>query len=419
MIVTRQIENWSTTYEWKAVLLLSLSFGLVGLDRWIIAPLFPSIMKDLDLSYSQIGLLAGALAIGWGVAAMLMGTVADRIGRRRVLIPAIIAFSVLGGVSGLAGSFATLLLARAVMGIAEGAFTPASVASTAEASKPSRRGFNQGFQLSFFALFGLGLGPIIATQFLSFVPSWRYVFAIVSIPGFVLAVLLHFVIREPRRDAESYVKERVASVIWNEVLRSHNVLVALSGILCAMCCVFVIGAMMPSYLVNHLKLTQEQMGLVMAAVGLGGFAGQFGVSGLSDVVGRRTMAVIAFAAGVPLLWMFSRVGPDPLVLFVLLLCIGFCCMGLLALFTGPVAVEAVKPMHIATAVGFVSGAGEIFGGGIAPVVSGWIAEAYGIEHVLDLGIGALVMGALLSGLLRESAPRLVQQREGGTVALTD
>src|SRR4051794_16952643 len=112
MIVTRQIEKWSTSYEWKAVLLLSLSFGLVGLDRWIIAPLFPSIMKDLDLSYSQIGLLAGALAIGWGVAAMLMGAVADRIGRRRVLIPAIIVFSVLGGVSGLAGSFATLLLAR-------------------------------------------------------------------------------------------------------------------------------------------------------------------------------------------------------------------------------------------------------------------------------------------------------------------
>ena len=34
-------KQWDTSYEWKAVLLLGLGFGLVGLDRWIIAPLFP------------------------------------------------------------------------------------------------------------------------------------------------------------------------------------------------------------------------------------------------------------------------------------------------------------------------------------------------------------------------------------------
>lgn len=35
--------EWDTSYEWKAVTLLALGFGLVGLDRWLIAPLFPSI----------------------------------------------------------------------------------------------------------------------------------------------------------------------------------------------------------------------------------------------------------------------------------------------------------------------------------------------------------------------------------------
>ena len=37
----RSPQTWDTDYEWKAVLLLGLGFGLVGLDRWIIAPLFP------------------------------------------------------------------------------------------------------------------------------------------------------------------------------------------------------------------------------------------------------------------------------------------------------------------------------------------------------------------------------------------
>jgi MFS family permease len=102
-----------------------------------------------------------------------MGTVSDRVGRRRVLTPAIPVFSLLAGASGLAGNFASLLLLRGLMGLAEGAFTPASVASTAEASNPNRRGFNQGLQLSLFALLGLGVGPILATQFIGLVPSWR------------------------------------------------------------------------------------------------------------------------------------------------------------------------------------------------------------------------------------------------------
>src|ERR1035438_3368030 len=41
--------RWDTSYEWKVVTLLGLGFGLVGLDRWIIAPLFPAMMKDLSL----------------------------------------------------------------------------------------------------------------------------------------------------------------------------------------------------------------------------------------------------------------------------------------------------------------------------------------------------------------------------------
>ena len=51
---------WDTSYEWKAVTLLGLGFGLVGLDRWIIAPLLPSIMKDLNLNQQDAGTIIGA-----------------------------------------------------------------------------------------------------------------------------------------------------------------------------------------------------------------------------------------------------------------------------------------------------------------------------------------------------------------------
>ena len=47
--------SWDVNYEWKAVALLSLGFGLVGLDRFMILPMFPVIMKDLELNYQDVG----------------------------------------------------------------------------------------------------------------------------------------------------------------------------------------------------------------------------------------------------------------------------------------------------------------------------------------------------------------------------
>lgn len=143
--------SWDPSYERKAVILLALGFGLVGLDRTIIAPLFPVIAEDLGLSYGALGSIAGVLAIFWGIFAMIMGGLSDKVGRRKVLIPSVVAFSLLAGLTGLANGLIFLLLVRATMGIFEGAFTPTSIAATAEASKPSRRGLNLGIQQSAFS----------------------------------------------------------------------------------------------------------------------------------------------------------------------------------------------------------------------------------------------------------------------------
>ena len=62
--------TWDTSYEWKAVTLLGLGFGLVGLDRWIIAPLGPSIAKDLGLTAGDMNNIIGALGLAWGVFAI-------------------------------------------------------------------------------------------------------------------------------------------------------------------------------------------------------------------------------------------------------------------------------------------------------------------------------------------------------------
>ena len=82
--------RWDRDYEWKAVTLLALGFGLVGLDRWIIAPLFPFMAKDLGLDYQAIGNVVGVLGMVWGVFAVVSGRLSDWVGHRKVLVPAVL-----------------------------------------------------------------------------------------------------------------------------------------------------------------------------------------------------------------------------------------------------------------------------------------------------------------------------------------
>src|SRR6476660_7057126 len=88
-------KNPPSNYEAKAVALLGLGFGLLALDRWSLATLFPQISKDLHLNYQDLGNLTGILAIAWGITAILVGRAADHFGRRKVLLPAVIGFSLM------------------------------------------------------------------------------------------------------------------------------------------------------------------------------------------------------------------------------------------------------------------------------------------------------------------------------------
>lgn len=407
---TSALAGWDTKYEFKAVALLTLAFGLVGLDRWIIAPLAPAMIRDLGITPQDMNNLIAALGVTWGIAAVLMGGLSDRIGRRAVLLPAIVLFSLMSGASGMVASFSGLMLVRSLMGVSEGAFCPTSFAATAEASKPSRRGFNQGLQQSAFALFGLGFGPIIATQLLVHV-EWEVVFMLVAVPGLILAVLLWGVIREPATVSQSVVTaqaEVVKPAPIRDLFQHRNIPLGMVGLLCAMCGIFVLSANIPLYLTEFLKLSPVDMGIVTSALGFGGFVGQWGLPAVSDYFGRKPVAIFGFFAGAILLYLFMQAGADVSILFPLLFASAAFSFGLLSLITGPIATEAAPLGRISTTAGIIIGTGEIFGGGLALVVAGVVISAYGIPAMLYLALGGLILGGILMLWLKETAPRLVK-----------
>ncbi|SAK93502.1 major facilitator transporter [Caballeronia catudaia] len=407
--------RWDTAYEWKAVALLSLGFGLVGIDRFMIMPLFPVMMADLHLDYQDLGHITGALAVAWGISAMFMGNLSDRVGHRKVIIPAIVLFSLLAGLSGLATGVGSLILIRAVMGFAEGAYTPASIIATLDASRPTRHGRNIGIQQMALPLFGLGIAPILVTQLLKVLP-WHWIFAVVSIPGLLVAYMMFRVLRNTRPTAAALhtAAHDLAAHKWTDVFRYRNIPLNIVGMLCWLTCLVVLSALFPSYLIDYLHLSLEQMGYVISAIGFGGTLGTLVMPALSDRLGRKPVMNFSVLGAAVSLLLLMRTGANPTTLFVYLTLTLFFVFSMITLTVGPLSAESVPAKLMSTASGLVVGIGEVFGGGFAPAIAGYVAKHFGIQYIMHLGLVALAIGLVVTLSLRETAPS--RTRAGAAVA---
>jgi MFS family permease len=409
-------EKWNTDYEWKIVLLLGLAFGLVGMDRFVIGPLWNTIAGDLGLDPGAIGTLAGLTAVAWGFFAIVFGRLADKFGHRKIIIWAILGFSLLGGLGGLATGMGFFILIRTVLGLMEGAYTPTSFAAVGVASKPSRRGLNQGLQQSFISLFGLALAPIFATQMLAAGLSWHVIFVIIAAPGFLVAAALWFVLKEPRETqgaaglgvVDSHGAVTFASFLGP--LKSFNIVVSTVALLGAMCGLFTLAAMVPVYLEAGIKLPVADMGLVTSAIGFGGFLGQFSWPGLSDQFGRKPVCIVGFLAAAACVYWFIGVPGGVGALFLPLFLTSYFCFGNIALITGPIATESAPVGMVAASIGLVVGVGEIFGGGLGPIMGSFVIPNYGFSGPLYVALFGMIVGFIASLLLKETAPKKIGAR---------
>lgn len=393
--------------EIKTVAVLTLGFGLVGIDRFLISTLFPTIARDLKLGYGDIGTITGALAIAWGIAALFMGNLSDRIGRRRVLVGALLAFSLMIGASGLASGLLGLVVVRMVMGFADGAYTPASISATIEASPAERHGRNIGIQQMMLPLLGLGVSPLIVTALLRVV-EWRWIFVIFLVPGLILTWFTWRIVADGSGRSAAINRNLLRD--WRTVLGYRNVRILMICMLCWLSCIVVSSALLPNYLLDFLHLSNGEMGTVMSAIGFGSAAGTLILPWLSDRVGRRPVMVLgALGAGLSLFWLTMLGRESVAALFWTLFAVHFFNNALITLTVGPICTETVPPTLMATASGVIIAVGELLGGGLGPIAAGQVAERFGIEHILWLPIGCMVLGVVLCLMLKETKPTAAER----------
>ena len=131
---------------------------------YTVFPLYAN--EGLGFSLADIGLFMGARSVGYVVAMLTMGAVADRVGRRPVLIFGLASTAVMIVALSLVSSFLGIVAVISVLGVTTGAIWIVCPVLAAEAVDPSLRGAAIGTYRTFFDL-GSIFGPIIMTWIFS------------------------------------------------------------------------------------------------------------------------------------------------------------------------------------------------------------------------------------------------------------
>ena len=143
----------SPKLAWTAALLLTAINTYSFADRQLPSIMIPELKADLLLTDAQIGFLFGTVfAVFFGIATVIFGRLADTPYRKNVLIFAILAWSILTGLCGIAQQFWDLIIFRIGVGVGEAALGPIALVVFASYNQ---YGYYQALYGCPFILFGL------------------------------------------------------------------------------------------------------------------------------------------------------------------------------------------------------------------------------------------------------------------------
>jgi predicted MFS family arabinose efflux permease len=377
--------------------------GLNYLDRYVGAATLPLMLASLALTDAAGGLLQSAFILTYALVCPAIGWVGDRSSRTRLAAAGVLVWSAATIASGLAPTYALLLVARALVGVGEASYAVVTPSLLSDCYPAARRARVLGI---FYAAIPVGtalgyvLGGLVGERF-----GWRAAFFVAGAPGMALAFVL-LGLTEPSRGAQDPQRPDAATPLG--LATSLRALAArrswLTNTAAQVIYTFAMGGLatwMPTYFVRErgipLVTATSTFGLLLVVAG---FIGTLLGGRVSDALARRAPGAHFAVSGWTLVGSLAFtlpavLAPSPYVFWPAM----FVTLLLLFMNIGPLnaAMANVLPADLrARGFAVTTGVMHLLGDAASPYLIGRASDAVGLTApVLVTGLLLAVAGVVL------------------------
>lgn len=408
------------------ILLCFVAIVFDGYDLVVYGAIVPDLLayEEWGLTPVETGAYGSYALAGMFIGAILVGYLTDIVGRRKVMLVSITAFSLLMLVAALAPNPFIFGLSRFLAGVGLGGVIPTAIAITVEFSAPHRRNLNNALMFSGYAVGGI-LASLLAMLLLEHI-GFRGMLAIGALPVITVVPLLFFFLPE----SPAYLRVRGRGEEANQIARDYGLSVPstpdasqvtaagakennrfselFTGRWAIATLLFCLAGVAGQILVYGLNTWMPQL-LVMAdysldsslsfllVTNIGAVVGVIVSSRLADVFGPKLVTAGSFLASGTALVLMGTGWFSMIVMYLLVAIVGFGSIGAQILVNGFVA-TFYNDKTRATALGLTLGVGRI--GAVIAIYGGGVLVAANLSTFMNFSIWAIAAAiGILSVLL--------------------
>lgn len=264
---------------------------LTTMTGGIVSPVLPEMVQELNFDPRWAGMLVSTHALAIAVFTPIMGILADRLGKLKVMLPSLVMYAVFG----IAGAFipylGPLLVIRALLGISSGGIAAASIGLLGTLYEGDERSRILGYATS-----AMTTASIIIPLVGGWVGQthWQYAFYLYGL-GIPLALVAAFGLSESRQSSASVIAGNQREQLWRSL--RHPSIIRLYGLLSvAALVVYAVVIYTPLYLKSAIGAGPELNGLVLAVRGMGAAIVSAALAArVAKLVGPRQAIALGFA----------------------------------------------------------------------------------------------------------------------------
>ncbi|MBR9878097.1 MAG: aromatic acid/H+ symport family MFS transporter [Gammaproteobacteria bacterium] len=401
----------------------SLIIVFDGYDLIIYGVVLPLVMEQWQLTSIQAGLLGSSALLGMMVGAITFGTLADRLGRRVIILSCLALFSVVTVINGLATTPTQFAVCRFIAGLGLGGVMPNVVALVTEYSPRRLRTTLVAIMFSGYSIGGMlsaGLGILIVPRL-----GWEMMFFLAGVPLLCLPFMwrhlpesLDYLVRKGRHEEAERIAQQLTrqegldsiprlaaseeadakapvAALMQPQRRVSTLMFWLASFMCLLM-IYALGSWLPTLMTMAGYPIGKSLGFLLV-MNLGAIAGAIGGGLASDRLSPRLVLIVFFVAGSCALALLG-LKSSTLVLYALVAVAGAATIGAQILINAYVA-QYYPPAIRSTAVGSALAVGRV-GALAGPLVTGMLLSL-SLPHAVNFaafavpGLIALVAVSLI------------------------